>query len=200
MTFKAPAVSRAVSLAALLGFLCAALGGCLREPPSVTRGPGDGLTLRNGVLYRAGAPFSGTVLARWEDGTLRAREPYARGRKDGEEIAYYPSGKLHWRRPFKQGVKEGTHVGWWENGQKMFEYPFHKGAYQGVTREWYATGAPAREGRYVNGAEAGLQRAWRENGTLYANYEARDGRQYGVINARLCYSVKNGQGVYAAGR
>jgi antitoxin component YwqK of YwqJK toxin-antitoxin module len=176
------------------------LAACLGSGPMVERGPGDGLSLRNGVLFREGAPFSGIVRTTWENGTPRTLEPYLRGKKHGEEIEYYPSGKLRWKRPFRRGVKEGRHVGWWENGRKMFEYRFHKGEYAGTTREWYPTGAPAREGRYLNGVEAGLQRAWRENGTLYSNYEARGGRNYGVVNARMCYSVKDGRGAYASGR
>ena len=53
---------------------------------------------------------------------------------------------------------------------------------------------------YANGVEVGLQRAWRENGTLYANYEVRDGKRYGVVNARLCYSIKDGEGVFRVPR
>jgi hypothetical protein len=47
---------------------------------------------------------------------------------------------------------------------------------------------------YDKGVEVGMQRAWRENGTLYVNYEVRGGRRYGIINERLCYSVRDGKG------
>lgn len=36
----------------------------------------------------------------------------------------------------------------------------------------------------------GLQRAWRENGELYANYEARDGRIYGLKRANPCFDLE----------
>ncbi len=96
------------------------------------------------------------------------------------------------------GAKDGVHEGWWENGRKKFEYHFTLDEYDGDVREWYPDGSPALHLQYKNGRESGLQRAWRENGTLYANYEAREGKNFGVINARLCYSVKDGAGVFHA--
>lgn len=167
--------------ALLCGLLGLGLSGCLGSGPTVARGPGDGLSLDGkgpcaARLCRDGKPFSGFVTEN------------------------YPSGKIRWKREYRHGLKDGLHLGWWENGRKMFEYHFRKDVYHGAFREWYADGRPAKEMHYERGAEAGLQRAWRANGTLYANYEARDGRLYGVINARLCYSVKDGRGVYTAGR
>jgi len=201
MIFRRPLSLRvaAVSFALCIGF-AAVFNGCLRDPAPIVRGPGDGLSDREGLVYRGDKPFSGTVQENWPGGSVRTLDPYRHGKKEGEEIEYYPSGKIHWKRAFKDGEKEGLHAGWWENGQKMFEYHFHKGLYKGTTREWYPSGVLAREGHYEKGVEAGLQRAWRENGVLYTNYEAREGRQYGVINSRVCYSVKDGKGVYSAAR
>ncbi len=34
-----------------------------------------------------------------------------------------------------------------------------------------------------------MQRSWRENGQLYNNYEARDGRTFGLKRANLCFSL-----------
>ena len=118
----------------------------------------------------------------------------------GLDVRYYPSGALQWRRTYVNGLKDGVHEGWWENGARKFEYHFNQGAYDGDVKEWYPDGKPSLLMHYANGAEVGLQRAWRENGTLYANYEVRDGKQYGIVNARLCYSVKDGEGVFRAPR
>lgn len=170
----------------------------LRASDAVTRGPGDGLSLHEGLLHRGGVPFTGTVIDTFPGGTVRARTAYAEGGKHGASREYYASGAIRWKRSFARGVKEGRHAGWWENGNRMFAYRFHNGEYRGDAREWYEDGSPAREMHYAHGAESGMQRAWRLNGTLYANYEARDGRQYGIVNSRLCYSVKDGAGVYRA--
>jgi hypothetical protein len=36
-----------------------------------------------------------------------------------------------------------------------------------------------------------LQKAWLENGTIYVNYEAKNGRVFGMKRANLCYQLKN---------
>ena len=37
---------------------------------------------------------------------------------------------------------------------------------------------------------------WRENGRTYINFVVRNGRKYGLMNARLCYSLKDEKGTY----
>ena len=44
---------------------------------------------------------------------------------------------------------------------------------------------------FDKGIESGLQRGYRKNGSLYANYEARNGRIYGLKKSKLCYSLEN---------
>lgn len=41
------------------------------------------------------------------------------------------------------------------------------------------------------GREEGLQQAFRRNGYLYANYEARNGRIFGLKKAALCYGLED---------
>ena len=41
------------------------------------------------------------------------------------------------------------------------------------------------------GKEEGIQQAFRKNGVIYANYEARKGRIFGLKKAKLCYSLVN---------
>lgn len=190
---------RARGSLSLAAVFCAGLlwlAGCRVE--AVTRGPGDGLASRRGVLYRGKEPFTGLVIDTFPGGRTASRASYLRGRKHGVEHAYYPDGAPRWTREYFRGEKEGLHAGWWENGNRMFENRFRAGEYEGEAREWYADGKPARTLHYAHGVESGMQRAWRPNGTVYANYEARDGHQYGVVNARLCYTVKDGKGVFRA--
>ncbi|MEM7512572.1 MAG: toxin-antitoxin system YwqK family antitoxin, partial [Bacteroidota bacterium] len=43
----------------------------------------------------------------------------------------------------------------------------------------------------VGGKEEGLQQAWRENGKIYNNYEAKNGRIFGLKRANLSYELDN---------
>ncbi len=185
--------ARAFILPVLCGFILTACH--VSRLVAVEKGDA-GLAEKNGILFYQGAAFSGTVEEWYAAGRPESREEYSHGKRHGSSLRYYPSGALQWKRTFVHGEKEGLHEGWWENGRRKFAYPFHKGVYQGDVKEWYADGSPALLMHYKQGAEAGLQRAWRENGVLYVNYEVRDGRRYGMVNVRLCYSVRDGKGVF----
>ena len=43
------------------------------------------------------------------------------------------------------------------------------------------------------GKEKGIQRAYRKNGALYANYEAKNGRIFGLKKASLCFGLEDQQ-------
>ena len=58
-----------------------------------------------------------------------------------------------------------------------------------VQLECYRSWALLKYERHKRGQEQGIQRAWRENGKLFANYEARDGRVYGLKRVNLCYEL-----------
>jgi len=60
-------------------------------------------------------------------------------------------------------------------------------------RTFYPNGQPYEVRHFLNGREEGLQQAWTEDGTLYINYEMRNGRRYGFINARPCLPVPEGR-------
>jgi hypothetical protein len=57
-------------------------------------------------------------------------------------------------------------------------------------RSFYPDGRPFELRHFLNGREEGLQQAWTESGELYINYEMRNGRRYGFINARPCRPVE----------
>jgi antitoxin component YwqK of YwqJK toxin-antitoxin module len=59
-------------------------------------------------------------------------------------------------------------------------------------RRWHANGQLS-EVRHLRGdREDGLQQAWTADGALYINYEMRNGRRYGLMNARPCAPVEEG--------
>ena len=41
------------------------------------------------------------------------------------------------------------------------------------------------------GKEEGIQQAFRKNGDLFANYEARAGRFFGLKKSALCYELED---------
>lgn len=57
-------------------------------------------------------------------------------------------------------------------------------------RTFYPGGRPYEVRHFYNGQEEGLQQVWTEDGTLFINYEMRNGRRYGFINARPCRPVE----------
>jgi hypothetical protein len=57
-------------------------------------------------------------------------------------------------------------------------------------RTFYPNGRPYEVRHFLNGKEEGLQQAWTEDGELFVNYEMRNGRRYGFINARPCRPVE----------
>ena len=68
---------------------------------------------------------------------------------------------------------------------------YRLGKANGEQRKWYPSGEIYKIMNFDNGIESGIQKAYRKNGTLYANYEARNGRSYGLKKSKLCYSLEN---------
>lgn len=81
----------------------------------------------------------------------------------------------------------------WPNGTRRTEATLKNDAYDGEFRSWYANGAPFERRHYASGHEAGLQQAWSDAGTLYINYEARDGRHYGMENSTPCVPAEKAE-------
>lgn len=151
------------------------------------------LQFRNGVLFYEQKPFSGVTTETYTNGQLQAKTEYAEGEQHGTSLLWYENGQLLWQREYRNGKKHGAHQGWWPNGARKFAYHFIEGEHDGEASEWYASGQIAQRNKYEHGREQGLQQAWRENGKLYTNYVAKNGKRYGLFNARLCYTVKDGE-------
>lgn len=74
----------------------------------------------------------------------------------------------------------------WPNGNPRRAFHERNDVRHGEYRTWTVDGKPYERKHFVNGREEGLQQAWDENGQLYLNYEVRDGRRYGMVNAKPC--------------
>jgi antitoxin component YwqK of YwqJK toxin-antitoxin module len=75
---------------------------------------------------------------------------------------------------------------WFPGGTLSLQAEYENGVRHGVYQTWYPDGRPYERKHYVNGREEGLQQAWTDDGELFLNYEMKDGRRYGKVNARPC--------------
>ena len=165
--------------------------------PSLTIADGNPhLCWTNGELWYADQPFSGVLTETYPNGQVKAKTEYYQGRQHGTSWMWYEDGQPLWERHYRNGKKHGAHKGWWPNGQQKFLYHFTDGEYEEEALDWYMNGQLAQSYHYEKGQEVGLQQAWRENGKLYANYVVKNGERYGMVNSRLCYTVKNGEAQY----
>ena len=75
------------------------------------------------------------------------------------------------------------------NGIPSLEAEYRNGVRHGVYRTWYPDGHRYEVRHYVDGREQGLQQSWTPDGQLYLNYEMRNGRRFGYVNAAPCLPV-----------
>lgn len=146
---------------------------------------------QEGLVYHQGQPFSGLSVRYYGDTSLAESIAYADGKKHGILRRWFPENGMSQEAHYLHGKRSGISKTWWENGKLRSESRFVKGKPQGVQKQWYLSGAPFKEQHLVDGSEEGMQRAWRENGALYVNYEARNGRIFGLKKAGLCYEIED---------
>ncbi len=78
----------------------------------------------------------------------------------------------------------------WPNGNLRSDTTYREGIYDGDVLTWYEGGQPYQRRHFVRGHEDGLQQAWTDKGAMYVNYEVRDGRRFGYLNATPCVEVE----------
>lgn len=91
--------------------------------------------------------------------------------------------------PARTAVRSGRVVQYWPDGLMKSDVTYRNDAYEGEYRTWHANGQPFEWRHYVNGREEGIQQSWTDAGVLYLNYEVRDGRRFGLVNASPCEPV-----------
>ena len=150
----------------------------------------DGVyTNENGKFFRNGQIFSGNLVTLYTANDTAEIIPYYNGLEEDLTRKWFPNKKISEERLYHLGKKERVHKGWWENGQQKFIYNFKNDNHEGLAQTWYPNGLMASENNYSKGYEIGMQRAWYSDGVIRANYEARDGRQYGLTGVKNCETV-----------
>jgi antitoxin component YwqK of YwqJK toxin-antitoxin module len=172
---------------------CYCMMGCYSRPAGIPEIPATYVNAdnnkfrqRQGVLYLDHQPFSGHQYLLYENGDTAFVLPFSQGREYGIARQWYPNRQLKEVRVYENGKKSGKHTGWWENGRLKFIYQFKKDVFDGPLKEWHANGQPFRSMNYIEGQESGLQQIHLADGSLYANYEVRNGRNYGLTGTRHC--------------
>ncbi len=144
-----------------------------------------------GLVYYKNEPFTGVSATYMGDDKLFSTIDYVDGKKHGSFKKWYPDGTLSYQGNYVLGKKQGYSKSWWKNGVQRSEANFEKGVAHGIQLQWYKSGAKFKRLHLNYGKEEGLQQSWRENGKLYCNYEARNGRIFGLKRANLCYELED---------
>jgi antitoxin component YwqK of YwqJK toxin-antitoxin module len=146
---------------------------------------------KTGLAMYNGEPFSGYTIEKYPNEQLKSRTAYERGKKHGLSQKWFENGVLSFETTLKNGKIHGSNKTWWKNGHIRSESHFEEGIPHGVQRQWYQSGALFKELHLAHGVEHGMQKSWRENGKIYNNYEAKDGRIFGLKRANLCYELED---------
>ncbi|MDW3191393.1 MAG: membrane-binding protein [Cytophagales bacterium] len=120
------------------------------------------------------------------------------GKMEGVQLTYFPDGRLRFAETYLANKLHGTVKRWsMESGYQLVALlQYNGGRPHGEQMKWYTTGELHKRLNLESGQEVGLQQAFRKNGALYANYEARNGRVFGIKRANLCYELDNEQVVF----
>lgn len=136
--------------------------------------------------------FSGNVVNQSENGTIIQKFSLLNGKKQNESIDWYPNGQVMSITNYHQGKLHGKKKTWTSDSAHILvaDLNYYLGKVHGEQRKWYPTGELFLILNIEMGREEGTQQAFRKNGDLYANYEARKGRIFGLKKAALCFGLE----------
>ena len=137
--------------------------------------------------------FTGTITSYSPNGNIKKTFSVYKGKKEFSEKAYFNNGKLKYHYKYLNGKKEGVAFMWHNDSLNhlLSETNYKNGKLHGTQKKWYATGQIFKIRNMKMGTEEGIQQAFRKNGALYSNYEAKNGRIFGLKKSELCFSLKN---------
>ena len=148
------------------------------------------LNQQEGKWYYDGKAFDGYAVIYYPDGSFAEKIGYYQGKKEGLAQKWYSNRTLRYEAYYKKNRKHGKSRAWSPEAVLIQESNFVEGVADGIQRQWYESGQPFKETNFNMGKEEGLQKGWLENGGLFANYEAKNGRFFGLKRANACYSLK----------
>ena len=140
-----------------------------------------------------GEPYSGYAVSFYLDSVLKEKLCILNGKKEKESIKWFADGHFQETANFQKGKLHGKKNVWHENANHVLisQFNFKLGKPNGEQKQWYSTGEIHKILHLNMGKESGIQQAYRENGDLYANYEAKNGRVFGLQRGTLCFGLKD---------
>ena len=137
--------------------------------------------------------YSGYAVSHYHDEVLKEKIGFLNGRKQNQATQWYPDGHVKRISHYHQGKLHGMKKSWSpEKGHVLVsKLSYHMGKAHGEQRFWYPSGELYKVLHLNMGTEEGMQQAFRKNGDLYANYEAKEGRIFGLKKAALCYGLED---------
>lgn len=161
----------------------------------------DILTLKKELLYDAkksiwtseGKLYSGFAVSYYPNNLLKQKFGILNGKKHLLENQWFKDGFYKQQLNYLNGKLNGDKKSWSADSSHtlLTHFKFLSGKPHGKQIKWYPTGELFKIMHLNMGKEEGLQQAFRKNGDLYANYEAKEGRIFGLKKAKLCYSLKD---------
>lgn len=136
----------------LLGLLAAAQVALHAQEPMNL----DELENRRGVYLEPPTfePYSGRVVAYWDDGGPRVRGTLVNGRWDGVRESYYQLGTLKARETFREGVLHGPFEAYFKKGAPSDKGTYVNGRLDGPYESFWLR-QPAEVGEFDNGRMCG---------------------------------------------
>jgi antitoxin component YwqK of YwqJK toxin-antitoxin module len=143
--------------------------------PEVRR---EALVLKHNRLFRLNEPnpFTGFLLERYDDHTLKARSGLRNGVLDGFSDGWHTNGVRAVHEVFKNGLSHGLRQKWYPNGNKLSEASIVAGQLDGPFRRWDENGALAEEIQMKNGLPHGFSRAYYQSGRLKTAARVENGK------------------------
>lgn len=140
-----------------------------------------------------GEMYSGYAVKYYTESLQKEKFGIVNGKKQNESISWYPDGHQQSIASYHNGKLHGTKKVWSADSAHVLiaELNYHLGKAHGEQKKWYPTGERFKVLNLNMGKEEGLQQAYRKNGDLFANYEAREGRIFGLKRAALCFDLKD---------
>jgi len=136
--------------------------------------------------------YSGYAVRYYSD-SIQLKEKFGilAGKKQNQSVLWHPDG--HYKRiaGYHKGKLHGESKTWTADSLHVLVSHLHyvSGKVHGEQKKWYPTGELFKKLNFKMGKEEGLQQGFRKNGILFANYQAQEGRVFGLKKASLCFSI-----------
>lgn len=140
-----------------------------------------------------GEPYSGYAVNFYPDSKPKEKMGILNGKTENQTMAWFPDGHLQEIANYHKGQLHGEKKVWYDDAKHFLisQFNFKEGRPHGEQKKWYPTGELHKILHLNMGQEEGVQQAMRENGDLYANYEAKNGRVFGKQRGTLCFGLED---------